>query len=58
MAETVEGTPWEELIRREVFEPLGIKTAGFGPPGHAGDVADEPWGHEPGNKPKEPGSSR
>ena len=35
---------WEELVQEEVFEPLGIKSAGFGPPGTQGGV-DQPWGH-------------
>jgi CubicO group peptidase (beta-lactamase class C family) len=54
VAEVVVGVPWEDLIRREVFEPLGITSAGFGAPGHAGGGADEPWGHEAG-KPVVPG---
>ncbi|MEM9801701.1 MAG: serine hydrolase domain-containing protein [Planctomycetota bacterium] len=35
---------WEALIRREVFEPLGMTGVGFGPPGTKGKV-DAPWGH-------------
>jgi CubicO group peptidase (beta-lactamase class C family) len=54
VAETVMGVPWEELIRREVFEPLGISSAGFGAPGHAQDRADQPWGHK-GGTPIAPG---
>lgn len=32
MLEAVGGSDWETLMQREVFEPLGITTAGFGPP--------------------------
>jgi len=38
------GRPWEELIRTNLFEPLQMSTAGFGPPGIPGKV-DQPWGH-------------
>lgn len=41
MIETVTGEPWETLIAREIFAPLGLDSAGFGPPaagpmGHSG----------------------
>lgn len=42
--ETVEGTAWERLAEREIFEPLDMKQAGFGPlppPGHEAGA----WGH-------------
>jgi CubicO group peptidase (beta-lactamase class C family) len=45
MAEQVTGTPWEELMRRRLFGPLGMTSAGFGPPGKPGQV-DQPWGHK------------
>ncbi|MBK7876692.1 MAG: beta-lactamase family protein [Planctomycetes bacterium] len=35
---------WEELVRREVFEPLGLRHTGFGAPGTAGRL-DQPFGH-------------
>jgi CubicO group peptidase (beta-lactamase class C family) len=38
------GQAWEELIQRQLFKPLGMTTAGFGPPGTPGKV-DQPWGH-------------
>jgi CubicO group peptidase (beta-lactamase class C family) len=44
MAEAATGETWESLIRARVFEPLGMTTAGFGPPGASGNV-DQPWGH-------------
>lgn len=45
-------TPFETLLRREVFTPLGLTSAGFGAAGTAGKI-DEPYGHGP--EPIEPG---
>ncbi len=36
--------PWEELMEKELFKPLGMKSAGFGPPGTLGKI-NEPWRH-------------
>lgn len=44
MAEAVTGETWETLIRARLFEPLGMTSAGFGPPGTPGQT-DQPWGH-------------
>jgi CubicO group peptidase (beta-lactamase class C family) len=33
MAETAAGKPWEELMRERLFGPLGMASAGYGPPG-------------------------
>jgi len=33
VVEGLAGLPWEELMRREVFSPLGLASAGFGAPG-------------------------
>lgn len=44
MLERVNDRPWEELIRRDLFAPLGMATAGFGPPSRR-DAVDQPWGH-------------
>jgi CubicO group peptidase (beta-lactamase class C family) len=44
-AEQRTGKSWEDLIRTEVFEPLGITHAGFGAPGSLQKV-DQPWGHD------------
>jgi len=38
------GKTWESSLRERVFEPLGIKDAGFGPPGHSGKY-NQPRGH-------------
>ncbi len=61
MAETVMATPFEVLIQRELFAPLGITSAGFGAPGTASDKADrkpdQPRGHTADGKPVRPGPS-
>jgi CubicO group peptidase (beta-lactamase class C family) len=44
IAEARTGKSWEDLIREQVFAPLGITQAGFGAPGRAGAI-DEPLGH-------------
>jgi CubicO group peptidase (beta-lactamase class C family) len=49
VAETVTGTPYEELMQEHVFAPLGMTTAGFGVPWDH-DLADgasatQPWPH-------------
>lgn len=44
MIEAATGESWEALLRTEVFEPLGLESAGFGPPG-AVAVIDQPRGH-------------
>jgi D-alanyl-D-alanine carboxypeptidase len=45
IAEARTGKTWEDLIREQVFTPLGIKNAGFGSPGAPGKF-DQPCGHE------------
>jgi len=44
IVEAKTGKSWEEIIKRNLFQPLKMETAGFGPPGTAGKV-DQPWGH-------------
>lgn len=44
MAERVTGKSWEELMKERIFEPLGMNSAKFGPPGTTG-LVDQPWGH-------------
>lgn len=44
MLEKATGKSWELLIAERLFQPLGMKTAGFGVPGTIGRV-DQPWGH-------------
>jgi len=45
MLERITGESWEALMRREIFRPLGMETAGFGPPGDPQASADQPRGH-------------
>jgi CubicO group peptidase (beta-lactamase class C family) len=45
IAEERTGSTWEDLIRSEVWRPLGIRSGGFGPPGKSGRI-DQPLGHE------------
>ena len=44
MAERAADKDWETLMREQLFEPLGMKSAGFGAPGSA-DKVDQPRGH-------------
>lgn len=54
MAEKVTGKSWEDLVREKIFRPLGMTTAGFGPPGTRGKN-DQPRGHKADGSPVEPG---
>jgi CubicO group peptidase (beta-lactamase class C family) len=45
MVEAKTGTSWEDLVEREVFEPLALTGAGFGPPKSPDDTLPEPRGH-------------
>ncbi len=44
-AEQRTGRTWEDLVRSEVWKPLGIRSGGFGPPGKSGRF-DQPLGHD------------
>lgn len=44
IAEYRTGESWEELMQREVFRPLALESAGFGPPSLHGSL-EQPWGH-------------
>lgn len=44
MLETRLRESWESLVRRHLFQPLGLKSAGFGAPGAKGTL-DQPVGH-------------
>ena len=49
MVERITGTAYETLMAQEVFQPLGMTTAGFGAPGTAG-LLDQPVGHTSAGK--------
>lgn len=42
--ERVSGHTYEELLQSKIFDPLGLKTEGFGAPATPGKL-DQPWGH-------------
>lgn len=50
MLEKITGLSWETLIRKEVFEPLQMTSAGFGGVGTPGEL-DQPWGHVARDRP-------
>jgi CubicO group peptidase (beta-lactamase class C family) len=51
MCEKVTGTPYETLIKQRLFDPLGMKSAGFGAPAQP----NQPRGHGKSGTPVEPG---
>jgi len=54
--EYLTGRAWEDLMRERLFQPLGISTGGFGPPG-ASCKTEQPWGHSLViGKPLDPGN--
>lgn len=46
VAEQITGKSWESLIKEELFEPLGLASAGFGPPQDEGQKLAQPRGHK------------
>jgi CubicO group peptidase (beta-lactamase class C family) len=57
VAEVATGKPWEELMQELLFRPLGMESAGFGPPGTptTNGRCDQPRGHTDAGEPVEPG---
>ena len=47
MAEQAASASWEDLVKREVFEPLGLTGSGFGPPTSGDKTLEQPRGHSP-----------
>lgn len=47
IVETIEHEPWELLIKKRIFDPLEIHSAGHGPVGSPDDEesVEKPWGH-------------
>lgn len=45
MAEQATGDHWEELVKQEVFDPLGLADSGFGPPKSGDETLEQPRGH-------------
>ena len=50
VVERITGQSWERAIRREVFAPLQMTTAGFGGTGTPGQI-DQPWPHTADGQP-------
>lgn len=50
MLETCLNRSWEDLITELVFDPLNMKSAGFGAPGGPLDAAEQPFGHRKINR--------
>ncbi len=46
MAESETGVSWEDLMKREVFEPHKLTDVGFGPPKSPSKTLDQPRGHQ------------
>lgn len=44
MAEKITGQSWESLMKKRLFNPLGMASAGFGEPDKDTKI-DQPWGH-------------
>lgn len=44
MAEKITGLSWESLMKKRLFDPLGMTSAGFGDPVKNKSI-DQPWGH-------------
>ena len=45
MAKKATGVAWEALVKREVFKPLKLTSAGFGPPKSSASKVEQPRGH-------------
>lgn len=54
MIESRTGEEWESLLTRRLFDPLEMRSAGFGAPGERGRI-DEPRGHTERGDAVEPG---
>lgn len=55
MMEKVMRKSWEDLIEREIFVPLGMKSGGFYAPAEDERKPDQPWGHDGTGTPVPPG---
>lgn len=51
MLERVTGRSYESLMQRLVFRPLGMSSAGFGPPGRGDAGLTQPVGHDENGQP-------
>lgn len=44
IAEQLTGLSWEDLMKKRLFDPLKMSSAGFGAPNNHNQI-DQPWGH-------------
>ncbi|MDI1319894.1 MAG: serine hydrolase, partial [bacterium] len=44
LLEVKAGGKWEDLVRKYIYQPLGMATGGFGAAAYPGRI-DQPWGH-------------
>ncbi len=51
MIEEVAGLPWEDLLQKHLFLPLGMKEVGQGPMATRSGPPRQPWQHERNGKP-------
>jgi len=51
MIEEVAGLPWEDLLEKHLFLPLGMKEVGQGPMATRSGPPRQPWQHERNGKP-------
>ena len=56
MLEKIAKKPWEEIMKEKLFQPLKMKSAGFGPPGAKGKI-EQPWGHTRDKQTNKPSQS-
>ena len=56
MAEQITGLSWEILMKKRLFDPLGMSTAGYGNPNIFWSTA-QPWGHHKYNRKWHPSNS-
>lgn len=56
MAEKAADSSWEDLLKKRIFDPLGMTGAGFGGTGTPGQV-DQPWPHYENGTPAEKNGS-
>ncbi|HRK33375.1 MAG TPA: serine hydrolase domain-containing protein [Candidatus Hydrogenedentes bacterium] len=54
IVERISRESWESILKQRLFDPLGMESAGFGPPGSIG-MLEQPRGHRENGEVVEPG---
>lgn len=52
--ERITGQPWEDVMRAELYGPLGLASGGFGAPAHDVNGGGNAWGHRWGGATQTP----